>query len=79
MDTERDLQIRELAYRLWEDAGRPDGGADEFWYAAERLLADEDQALREEPAPFEGVAEEAAAVPEEAVTTASPKRRAATR
>ena len=26
--------IRELAYELWEQAGRPDGRSDEFWFAA---------------------------------------------
>jgi hypothetical protein len=26
--------IRELAYKLWEQAGRPDGRSDEFWFAA---------------------------------------------
>jgi hypothetical protein len=26
--------IREQAYRLWDDAGRPDGRSDEFWFAA---------------------------------------------
>jgi hypothetical protein len=31
-DTER--VIRELAYELWEQAGRPDGRPDDFWFAA---------------------------------------------
>ena len=26
--------IRKLAYELWEQAGRPDGRSDEFWFAA---------------------------------------------
>ena len=26
--------IREQAYELWEQAGRPDGRSDEFWFAA---------------------------------------------
>jgi hypothetical protein len=26
--------IREQAYELWNDAGRPDGRSDEFWFAA---------------------------------------------
>jgi len=26
--------IRELAYELWEQAGRPDGRSAEFWFAA---------------------------------------------
>jgi hypothetical protein len=31
-DTEK--LIRELAYKLWEQAGRPEGRSDEFWFAA---------------------------------------------
>jgi hypothetical protein len=31
-DTER--VIRELAYKLWEQAGRPHGRPDDFWFAA---------------------------------------------
>lgn len=34
----RENEIRELAYSLWEDAGRPDGCADEFWIQAEESL-----------------------------------------
>lgn len=30
--------IRELAYRMWEDGGRPDGQADQHWLEAERKL-----------------------------------------
>ncbi len=26
--------IRQIAYELWEQAGRPDGRSDEFWFAA---------------------------------------------
>ena len=26
--------VRQLAYELWEQAGRPDGRSDEFWFAA---------------------------------------------
>jgi hypothetical protein len=29
---------RELAYRLWEERGRPEGRADEDWFEAERRL-----------------------------------------
>lgn len=28
--------IREMAYRFWEEAGRPDGRSDEFWSEAEQ-------------------------------------------
>jgi len=31
----RDMEkVRLLAYELWEQAGRPDGRSDEFWFAA---------------------------------------------
>jgi ferredoxin len=29
--------IRQMAYRLWEEAGRPDDAGDHFWLEAERL------------------------------------------
>jgi len=31
-------ELQFLAYRLWEEAGRPFAKSDEFWYRAERLL-----------------------------------------
>lgn len=37
----RDDAVRDLAYRLWEDAGRPEGRQDEFWYQASHALASE--------------------------------------
>jgi len=30
---------RELAYRLWEERGRPEGRAEEDWFEAERRLS----------------------------------------
>lgn len=30
--------IRARAYKLWEEAGKPEGRMDEFWYEAERQL-----------------------------------------
>jgi len=32
-------EIREKAYTLWEEAGRPEGDGLEFWVKAERELA----------------------------------------
>ncbi|MDR3401224.1 MAG: DUF2934 domain-containing protein [Chthoniobacter sp.] len=37
---DREIRVRELAYRLWEEAGRPDGRSEEFWRAAETRLAE---------------------------------------
>ncbi|MGV8956062.1 MAG: DUF2934 domain-containing protein [Cypionkella sp.] len=41
-------KVRDLAYQLWERDGRPEGKDHEFWHAAEKLLADEGEAV--EPA-----------------------------
>lgn len=46
MGTQLDVhKQRELAYRLWEERGRPVGRPDEDWFEAERrLLSDEHEA-----------------------------------
>lgn len=41
-DPAREQRIRERAYRLWEDDGRPEGHDSEFWERAEALVAMED-------------------------------------
>jgi len=33
-----DEQIREYAYRLWLEAGKPEGRERDFWHQAERQL-----------------------------------------
>jgi hypothetical protein len=39
MDTQvTEEQLRSLAYRLWEEAGSPDGRAEEFWELARSQL-----------------------------------------
>ena len=39
MGTQLDVgKQRELAYRLWEERGRPEGRAEEDWFEAERRL-----------------------------------------
>jgi Protein of unknown function (DUF2934) len=38
MDTPAQDQIRNRAYELWEQHGRPEGRQDEFWRQAEREL-----------------------------------------
>lgn len=42
-DVERERRIREKAYRLWEEAGRPEGRALEHWAEANRSFEDEQQ------------------------------------
>ena len=34
-------EIRACAYKLWEEAGKPDGQMDEFWFQAEQQLKEE--------------------------------------
>lgn len=36
----RQNEVRALAHRLWEEAGRPDGMPDEHWHRAEEILRD---------------------------------------
>jgi hypothetical protein len=36
--TDRDERIREIAYFLWLEDGRPEGGADRHWLAAKDLV-----------------------------------------
>lgn len=40
-DSDRDHQQRELAYTLWQQAGEPDGRAEEFWVHAGQELGGE--------------------------------------
>ncbi|CDY74766.1 hypothetical protein BGLT_03708 [Caballeronia glathei] len=41
LDTSTDEQIRRKAYELWEEAGSPEGRADEFWEEARASVAGE--------------------------------------
>ena len=36
--------VRQLAYRLWEERGRPEGRPEDDWFAAERRLSGSGQA-----------------------------------
>jgi hypothetical protein len=38
MDTPAQAKIRDRAYELWQQNGRPQGREDEFWAQAEREL-----------------------------------------
>jgi hypothetical protein len=49
MDTES--RTRERAYLLWEQAGRPEGRSEEFWFAAATILAAEAAVPPESPEP----------------------------
>jgi hypothetical protein len=39
---DREQRIRERAHSLWEEEGRPEGRADEFWHRARALIEAED-------------------------------------
>lgn len=38
MTDDRETQVREKAYQLWQDEGEPDGRDQEHWAAAEQQL-----------------------------------------
>ncbi|MGV3575419.1 MAG: DUF2934 domain-containing protein [Devosia sp.] len=38
-----EYKIRDRAYQLWEEAGQPEDREQEFWFQAERELAEEDE------------------------------------
>ena len=44
----RDQRIREEAHLLWNADGRPDGKADEYWLAAEKVIDDQDRLTTEQ-------------------------------
>jgi hypothetical protein len=44
MTPERQARIRERAYKLWEEGGRPEGRDGEFWERAEELIGMEENA-----------------------------------
>ncbi len=41
MPIDTETTIRDRAYALWDEAGRPDGQDKDFWAAAERQLAEQ--------------------------------------
>jgi hypothetical protein len=44
-DREKERLIRERAYQIWVDEGRPEGRADAHWEQAEKEIASEDKRL----------------------------------
>jgi hypothetical protein len=54
-----DQVVRERAYLLWEQAGRPDGRADDFWHLAQhQRFCERAYALWEREGRPEGKADE---------------------
>jgi Protein of unknown function (DUF2934) len=61
-DVDREQRIRERAYKIWLEAGQPDGHSKEHWSEAEKQLAEEDNADPENktvtppsPGPYENI------------------------
>ena len=46
--SDREERIRQRAYKLWEEAGRPEGTAQEHWERAAQDLDREDGAIHRE-------------------------------
>jgi len=44
-----EMQIRDRAYALWEQAGRPDGQDKEFWAQAEQELTEHEEPEQDQP------------------------------
>jgi hypothetical protein len=43
MQTIDQQKVRDRAFQLWDRAGQPEGRDHEFWFDAERELAEEDE------------------------------------
>jgi hypothetical protein len=43
---DRDAFIRQRAYQIWEEEGRPEGKAEEHWERARQLVEDEEAGRR---------------------------------
>lgn len=48
MADNREERIREEAFILWNSDGCPEGKADEYWYAAEKVIERQDRLTEEE-------------------------------
>jgi hypothetical protein len=49
VDLDFEQQVRQAAYHLWEDDGRPDGREKEYWFKAlEQLLANRSRSVVQE-------------------------------
>ncbi|HKT63796.1 DUF2934 domain-containing protein [Burkholderia sp. 22313] len=72
MNQDRETQIRERAYRLWQADGAPDGRADEYWRQAEQQF---DAQQGSAAAGAEGRADDSAEPAADWPVTQSAKRR----
>jgi hypothetical protein len=54
----KEQDIQEKAYQLWEQAGRPDGGAEDFWHQARDALTRGETAATQPDAKIDNASEE---------------------
>jgi Protein of unknown function (DUF2934) len=52
--TDKEQRVREVAYRIWEDEGRPDNHAERHWHMAEKIV---DEHLQQSGVPASPIAE----------------------
>jgi hypothetical protein len=56
MKTRHDAErIKDLAYRIWEEQGRPDGRQEDHWAEAERRLSSEPEVIAANLSPTDGL------------------------
>lgn len=77
MTEELQQRIRDLAYMMWESAGRQNGAAVEYWLAAEREVMATIQAATERMMPASKPAGKAAAKPAPAASAGETPRETA--
>ncbi|KFL29432.1 hypothetical protein JP75_20980 [Devosia riboflavina] len=60
VDLDFEQRVRQTAYHLWEDDGRPFGDEKKYWFIAlERLLAERPEATQTKPLQAPGLSSEA--------------------
>lgn len=77
---DRDTQVRERAYLLWEREGRPAGRADSHWHMAAREIDEADQPAMPdpvEPTPAAAAPSKPARSPRPTKAATAPKRKRA--
>jgi len=70
---DREVRVREIAYRMWEEEGHPDGAAERHWRAAEAMIEADDPARKA----IEGEPPGDMEKPPEMISDPARKRRAA--
>ena len=74
---DRENRVREIAYLIWEEEGRPDGEAERHWLAAELVWDSEDAERKDVEGEPPGESAEAADAAEAKPMGGASKRRSA--